>query len=57
MGDGDLERGARLAAEPVVLRRMAEPEELASVACFLLSDDASFVTGSVLVADGGETLV
>jgi NAD(P)-dependent dehydrogenase (short-subunit alcohol dehydrogenase family) len=57
MGDGDAERGAQLAAEPVVLRRMAEPEELASVACFLLSDDASFVTGSVLVADGGETLV
>lgn len=57
MGDGDVERGARLAAEPVVLRRMAEPEELASVACFLLSDDASFVTGSVFVADGGETLV
>ena len=57
MGDGDLERGARLAAAPVALQRMADPEELAAVACFLLSDDASFVTGSVLVADGGETLV
>ena len=57
MGDGDVDRGARLAAEPVVLQRMAEPRELASVACFLLSEDASFVTGSVFVADGGETLV
>jgi NAD(P)-dependent dehydrogenase (short-subunit alcohol dehydrogenase family) len=47
----------RLAAESVVVGRVAEPEELAAAACFLLSEDASFVTGSILVADGGETLV
>lgn len=37
--------------------RLAEPEEIASTACFLFSDDASFFTGSLLVADGGATAV
>ena len=55
---GTLQSGGRsLAAEPVILRRMAEPDELAASICFLLSDDASFMTGAVLVVDGGETLV
>lgn len=39
-----------------LLGRMAKPEEIAKVALFLVSDDASFMTGSVVVADGGETL-
>jgi NAD(P)-dependent dehydrogenase (short-subunit alcohol dehydrogenase family) len=36
-------------------RRMGLPEEVASVAGFLLSDDASFVTGHALPVDGGYT--
>lgn len=39
-----------------LLGRMAQPEEIAKVALFLVSDDASFVTGAVIVADGGETI-
>ena len=39
-----------------LLGRMAEPVEIAKVARFLLSDEASFVTGAVIVADGGETI-
>jgi NAD(P)-dependent dehydrogenase (short-subunit alcohol dehydrogenase family) len=35
------------------LGRVADPAEIASVMAFLLSDEASYVTGSVLVVDGG----
>ena len=35
------------------LRRMAEPEEVAAVAAFLASDDASYLTGQTLYVDGG----
>jgi len=35
------------------LRRFAEPEEIARIAVFLGSSDASFMTGSAVVADGG----
>jgi len=35
------------------LGRLAEPEEIASVVVFLLSERASYVTGSAWSADGG----
>ncbi len=35
--------------------RMGKPEEIAQVALFLASDEASFVNGAVIVADGGWT--
>lgn len=38
------------------LKRIAEPEEIAQAALFLLSDQASFVTGSALYADGGNSI-
>jgi meso-butanediol dehydrogenase/(S,S)-butanediol dehydrogenase/diacetyl reductase len=38
-----------------LLRRPGQPEEVASAALFLVSDDASFVTGHALAVDGGYT--
>jgi len=37
------------------MKRLARPEEIANAALFLVSDEASFVTGSVYSVDGGWT--
>ncbi|MGQ7297753.1 3-oxoacyl-ACP reductase [Quadrisphaera sp. KR29] len=48
----DAERAARRLVH-VPMGRFAEPEELASAVLFLASDDASFVTASTFLVDGG----
>lgn len=42
-------------AEAYPLMRVGEPEEVGEVICFLLSDKASFMTGSIISVDGGLT--
>ena len=38
------------------LKRLGRPEDIGSVVAFLLSEDAAWVTGQIIVVDGGVTL-
>ena len=42
-------------ARPLMINRPGTPEEIAACILFLASDESSFVTGSFLLADGGQT--
>jgi meso-butanediol dehydrogenase / (S,S)-butanediol dehydrogenase / diacetyl reductase len=48
------EQARRAMFRLIPLGRFGEPEEIAKAALFLVSDDASFVTGTCLVVDGGQ---
>jgi NAD(P)-dependent dehydrogenase (short-subunit alcohol dehydrogenase family) len=50
----DPEKAKRIRAAHAIGRE-GEPEEIAAVAAFLLTDDASFMTGAVVSVDGGQT--
>lgn len=50
----DPEKTKRIRAAHAIGRE-GEPEEIAAVAAFLLTDDASFMTGAVVSVDGGQT--
>ena len=54
-GGGDMAAGLALTVAKYPIGRLGTPEEIAAVALFLACDDSSFLTGSVITADGGMT--
>ncbi len=51
--DGQEDSFVKRYSENTPMRRMAEPEEIAGPVLFLCSDAASYITGEVLMVDGG----
>jgi NAD(P)-dependent dehydrogenase (short-subunit alcohol dehydrogenase family) len=43
-------------AKVLPMRRLGEPEDIARAAAFLLSDEASWITGTTMIVDGGAML-
>ncbi len=53
----EVEAAVKAVTRYLPLQRMAAPEEIAACVEFLASEDASFVTGAILTADGGGSIV
>jgi len=53
--DAELSEGAQANINRHAMKRWAEPSEIAAAAIWLLSDEASFITGTAVPVDGGYT--
>ena len=42
--------------ETILLKRFGHPDDIANVAAFLASDESAFITGTVILVDGGESI-
>jgi NAD(P)-dependent dehydrogenase (short-subunit alcohol dehydrogenase family) len=56
MGAEDLKAYKERVSKLVPLHRLGQPEDVAAAACFLLSDEAGYITGTELRVDGGLTM-
>jgi NAD(P)-dependent dehydrogenase (short-subunit alcohol dehydrogenase family) len=54
-GGGDYGRGLAMTVEKYPIGRLGTVEDIANLALFLASEEASFMTGSILTSDGGMT--
>jgi 3-oxoacyl-[acyl-carrier protein] reductase len=48
------EHGEKFLQERMAIKRFGETEEISSIVSFLVSESASFMTGSIVLADGGQ---
>ena len=53
----DVESAFKLAQSMVPLRRVATPREISGICTYLASDESVFMTGAVLLIDGGSAVV
>ncbi len=52
-----LDQQIKECVERMTIKRMGTPEDVAAAIAFLVSDDASLITGTDLLVDGGFTLI
>lgn len=55
LGENQKETNLRKVRQTIPLRRLGKPIDIAYAALYLASEESSFVTGSILVVDGGST--
>lgn len=56
LGGTDTPDGRAILTKAIPLGRFATPRDIGNAACFLASEDASFITGVCLPVDGGRSL-
>jgi NAD(P)-dependent dehydrogenase (short-subunit alcohol dehydrogenase family) len=54
-GGGDYDKGMAMTLEKYPIGRLGSVEDIANLALFLASEESSFMTGSIVAADGGMT--
>jgi NAD(P)-dependent dehydrogenase (short-subunit alcohol dehydrogenase family) len=54
-GSSDPEQERTRIAQKTLLKRVGSPQEIANVILFMASDESSYMTGSIVIVDGGST--